>query len=137
MRKRCVIISLIALGILSSLIIILWFPPVKKITVSERYSIVTNRIAQWRPARASWRGLPSDVRSEEKLPGSLYFRSIFERGDPKFGPFTVVQVSKFDETHTTVELYTMQYSLFGILGRRHRFFTEQQRWKEIQELVHQ
>jgi hypothetical protein len=100
------------------------------------YSTVTNKIAQWRPARSS-RGLPSDVRAEEKLPDALFVRSIFERGDPKFGPFTVVRISKLDASNTAVELGTTQYALFGLFGRRHIFFIERQRWKEIQEVIHQ
>ena len=137
MRKRYFIISMVLLAIISGVIVTLWFPPPKRFTVPMSYSTVTNKIAQWRPVRVSWRGFPSDVRAEERSPGTLYIRSIFERGDPMFGPFTVVRVAKLDASQTLVEVSTTQYALFSLLGRRHVVFTEQRRWKEIQKLVRQ
>ena len=136
-KRRFIIFGILVLVVFLSVIATLWFPPAKRITVPMSYSTVTNKIAQWRPVRVSWRGFPSDVRAEEKSPDALYIRSIFERGDPKFGPYTVVSVSKLDETQTTVELSTMQYALFGIFGRRHVFFIERRRWKEMQRIIHQ
>ncbi len=137
MRRRCFIVSALLLTIIVAFVVMLWFPPIKKITVPMSYSTITNMVAQWRPARIGERGLPIDVCAEEKSPDALYIRSIFERGDPKFGPFTVVRVSKINASNVTVELDTMQYALCGLFGRRHLFFIERQRWKEIQELVQQ
>ncbi|MDR3460281.1 MAG: hypothetical protein P4N60_22865 [Verrucomicrobiae bacterium] len=136
-RRRCFIISAVLLTIVLGFVAALWYPPAKRIIVPMGYSTVTNKIAQWQPARVRRNGLPSDVCAVEKVPGSLYYRSIFERGDPKFGPFTVVRVSKLDETNTTVELNTTQYALCGLLGKRHIFFIERRRWEEIREVLRQ
>ena len=137
MRKRWFIISAALLAIILGFVVALWFPPTKRIIVPLSYPTVTNKITQWRPVRVSSRGSPSDVRTEENSPGLLYTRTIFERGDPKFGPFTVVRASKLDSSNTAVELSTTKYALFSLLGRRHLFFTERHRWKEIQDLIHQ
>ena len=137
MRRRRYAIPAVLFTIVLGVVVTLWFPPAKRITVPMSYSTVTNKIAQWRPDRIRRNGFPGDVLTEEKLRGALYIRSIFERGDPKFGPFTVVHVLKFDESNTAVELSTTQYALFGLLGRRHAFFIERRRWKEMQEVVRQ
>jgi len=134
---RSFIISVVLLTIVLGFVAALWYPPAKRIVVPMGYSTVTNKIAQWQPARVRRYGMPSDVRAAEKVPGSLYYRSIFERGDPKFGPFTVVWVSKLNETNTTVELSTTQYALYSLLGKRHVFFIERRRWEEIQEVLRQ
>lgn len=137
MRRRWLIISAAILTIAFAFIAVLWFPPPKRITVQMTYANVTNKIAQWRPVRISSRGSPTDVRVEEEQADTVFIRTIFERGDPKFGPFTVVRVSKLDASTTAVEVSSTQYAFFSILGRRHVFFMERQRLKEMQELFHQ
>jgi hypothetical protein len=137
MRRRWIIVSVALLAVLLVFIRALWFPTEKEITVPLSYSIITNKIMKWKPGRIPSRGLPSDVKAEEKVAGEIFVRSIFERGDPKFGPFTVVSVFRLDASQTVIKLSTTQAALFGLLGKRHLFFIERRRWKEIQELVQQ
>ena len=136
MCKRLLIFSVVSLlTVILIAIVTLWFPPAKRVVVSMSYASVTNKVTQWKPDSARQNAWPSEVRIAETVPGVIYYRSLFERGDPKFGPFTVVWVKKIDETHTSVEVSTTQHALLGLLGKRHLLFIERHRWKEIKQVL--
>jgi hypothetical protein len=132
MRNLKHYLPLVSTVIVVAAIWVLWFPPAKSIVVPMGYPAATNKLASWLPAKTT-RGYSSDVRAEEKVPGALFLRVIFERGDPKAGPFTKVRVGRLDSSNSTVELSTttMNYVLPGSV---HPFLLERQRWNEMREL---
>src|SRR6185436_19480782 len=77
----------------------------RRLTVPLGYSTVTNKVAQWRPSKIS-KHPPRLETVREEMPGEIYkIWYLEDGGDPKFGPYTFVQVRREDKT-TKVELST-------------------------------